>query len=43
MYNFQKNEESGIFLSLDESKWAFENKVLAKNSHKIYNEGLPLS
>ena len=32
-----------MFLTLDEYGWVFENKVLNKNAHHMYLEGLPLS
>ena len=43
VYNLQKNREKGLFLTCDDYGWLFENKILTKNAHHIYLEGLPLS
>ncbi|KAL4459454.1 hypothetical protein ABPG74_018067 [Tetrahymena malaccensis] len=43
IYNYNTGKENGFFLSAEDNFWFFENKILIKNSHHMYLEGLPLS
>lgn len=43
LYNHSSSKESGLFLTVDEHHWLFENKLIIKNSHHMYLDPPPLS
>lgn len=43
LFDSTRAEETGIFLTIEDAHWSFENKILLKNSFHLYLESLPLT